>query len=89
MPNGTVQEWETNWREKVDAKLEELLSELKGLVSRMAVNEQATKDLREKPGNIRNWSMLWLMIGGLAMSTLFGCSGLVISLVSLIVTHWH
>lgn len=87
MPNGSAQEWERDWRETVNAKLDTLVAAVQGLVSRMSVNEQAITDLRGKPQDVRNLSMVWLMVGGLAISALCGGGGLIVSLIGLVVGH--
>lgn len=89
MPNGTAQDWEKDWREGVNTKLDSLMTLVQNLVSRMTVNERAINDIQDKPANARNWSMLWLMVGGLAVSALCGGGGLVISVINLIAAHWH
>ena len=89
MPNGSAQDWERDWREGVNTKLDTLTSLVQGLVSRMLVNEQAISDMRSKPSDVRNWSMLWLMVCGLAVSALCGGGGLVLSIVNIIAAHWH
>lgn len=89
MPNGSAQDWERDWRDGVNTKLDTLTSLVQGLVSRMLVNEQSISDLRTKPSDVRNWSMLWLMVGGLGVSALCGGGGLIISVVNIIAAHWH
>lgn len=89
MPNGTASEWEKDWREGVNVKLDALTVLVQGLVSRMTVNEQVISDMRDKPANARNWSALWIMLAGFLVSTLCGGVGLAISVINLIASHWH
>lgn len=93
MPNGSADEWETDWRRGVDTKLDKMMGLIQGLVERTVVNESAIRDIRDEkraaPRLAQGWIEVLLMLLFGAISALCGGGGLIISLANLLMAHWH
>lgn len=96
MPNGTAEEWEAGWRHGVnerlssfDGKLDTIVEGMQKLITRMTLNEEAVRDMRDSKKAAPRITQGWVEIGCLCYAAFVSTVAVLFGLINLLAAHWH